>query len=698
MLQIEKYTLIIQKKEIIHSVSGQLKTEFIGLDSIIDEVLTLISPWYFFPEAQVRPTIINLWGLTGTGKTALVKRIVELLAMKENFLHLDMGEYAGEHGSWIKSMLTDDMEHFHEKASILCFDEFQFARTLDNGENELTRDKMRVLWELFDSGKIYYEPQGASFSVRQADKAIQLIVKCIKKDITLYNGEVTGNLQEFLSIFSGFYFDNYERYGQEISSTYFLSKDFTEGIKELFPGNNYSNNDVQNMIKTSTLSEIAFLLEKGIRKELMVKQLDLSKSLIFILGNLDEAFYMSNELSPDLSADEFYAETLKINIADIKSALRKRFRNEQIARLGNNHIIYPCFNNEGYRQFIQQDLKRVADYVELQFGVTVHFHESVIKIIYDEGVFPAQGVRPVLTTIKQMVESYIGQIMCTVIEDKLSAHFINWEFHGGSYVITFMDVEGRQLKIISLSPKLKLSELRKPDNDDVQIHTAVHESGHAIAAALALRILPSIVVTKTVSSNCDGFCRINIPEKMTTKGVLKKRIMVALAGFVAEKLIFGEENTSTGVYDDLERASELANQAIKGYGMGTDPIRIHVETSDNNDFFFNKRKYDEQAMNLINDGIVETEKLLMRNKMLLLKMSQYLTEHSVIREQAIGEMVKYYGVEPWLNKDGFVTKDNYYSFKDKVLQQIKELESNLAQAKQTGILLTALSTVDMIKV
>lgn len=697
MIQIEKYTAIIQKKEFINTLAVKLKAEFIGLDGIIDEVLSLISPWYFFPEAQVRPTIVNLWGLTGTGKTALVKRIVELLDMKDHFIHLDMGEYAGESGSWIKTMLTDDLEHFHEKPSVLCLDEFQFARTLDNGENELTRDKMRVLWELFDSGKIYYEPHGSGYYIKRADAAIQLIVKCIKKEVSICNGEITGNAQEFLSTFSGYYFDNTERYGQEITTSYFLSKDFIEGIKELYDKSNYSDMDVQNIIKAATLPEIGDFLIKGIQKELAVKQLDLSGSLIFILGNLDEAFYMSSDLNPDLSADEFYAETLKINIADIKSALKKRFRNEQIARLGNNHIIYPCFNNHGYRVLIERNLERIGDYVKTQFGVTIQFDASVVKAIYDEGVFPAQGVRPVLTTIKQMVESYIGQVFCTIIEQHLPVCEILWIFNENRYALAFLDENEEQVGHLEFFPKLKLKELRKPDNDDVQMHTAVHESGHAIVASLALRILPSIVVTKTVSSTCDGFCRVNMPEKMTTKGVIRKRIMVALAGFLAEKMIFGDENTSMGVDNDIERATELANQAIKEYGMGSDPIRIHVQTADSNDYFFNKEKYEEQAMNLIKGCIAETERLIASNKLLLLKMSQYLTEHSVIREQAIGEMVKYYGVEPWLKTEGFMTKDNYYNFKKMVQQQIEELEVKELHSKRVITAKVAIPDYEMEK-
>jgi len=589
-------------------------------------------------------------------------------------LHLDMGEYAGEGGSWIKLMFTDDLEHFHEIPSIFCFDEFQFARTIDNNENELNRDKMRVIWELIDSGKIYYEPNGSNYFIKRAEAAIQMIGKCIRKDAILHEGQIIGNEKEFLSIFSGYYFDCSDRYGQDISSEYFLSKDFTEGIKELFEYSSYSDVEIQDIVKGCSLTELADWIFKGIKKQLTIKQLDLSKALIFVLGNLDEAFYMSDELSPDISADEFYEETAKIHIADIKSALKKRFRNEQIARLGNNHLIYPCFNSEGYSLLIQRNLQRISAYIDNTFGIKVTFHESVLKVVYNEGVFPAQGARPVLTTIKQMVESYVGTVMCYIMEKKLQVTSVDWRFQVLSYLISFKDEKGSILDELKLTPKLRLNDLSKPDSDDVQLHTAIHESGHAIVAALTLRIIPSMVITKTVSNKCAGFCQINLPEKLSTKGIIRKQIMIALAGHLAEKLILGDENISTGVCFDIDRATELANRAIKEYAMGNDPVRIHVESSDNNDYFFNQEKYATEAMNLINTCTSETIQLLNRNKLLLLKMAQYLTEHSVMREQAIGEMILYYGTESWLRTEEFIRKEHYFRFKEMVQNQIKELE------------------------
>ncbi len=84
------YQIILEKKEKLFGVKAQLKTEFIGLEKIIDEVIDLLMPWFLFPDAQLRPTIINMWGLTGSGKTALVNRIIELLDYKRLYVQMDM--------------------------------------------------------------------------------------------------------------------------------------------------------------------------------------------------------------------------------------------------------------------------------------------------------------------------------------------------------------------------------------------------------------------------------------------------------------------------------------------------------------------------------------------------------------------------------------------------------------------------------
>jgi cell division protease FtsH len=204
----------------------------------------------------------------------------------------------------------------------------------------------------------------------------------------------------------------------------------------------------------------------------------------------------------------------------------------------------------------------------------------------------------------------------------------------------------------------------------------VHESGHAILAALLWRIVPSIVISRTAAYGWEGFCRIRFPEGPTTRDSLMIDIAVTLGGLAAEKLVFGEEFTGSGVSSDIEEASRLANDAIRRYAMGSDPIRLAVIREESNeDYFVDTSIYEEEAIKLIRDCMTVAEGILNRNKLLLLKMSEYLTTNSRMEMKMIEEFVKKYSTEDWVNESGFVQPQEYYKF-DKVIQdQLEELEA-----------------------
>jgi hypothetical protein len=383
------YQSILEKKEKLSAVKTQLKSEFIGLQKIIYEVIDLLMPWFLFPDAQLRPTLINMWGLTGSGKTALVNRIVELLDYKRLYVQMDMGEFESDSASWIKSMFTDDLEFFHEQPGIICFDEFQFARTINKEGVELGKDKLRVIWEMLDSGKINYIPYQNSYYMIRADLCLMNLMKCEEKGVVINNGIVVENEKEFINTFSEYFFESNTRSGVVVDSSYFLSQDFIDGLFYLFNDDNMPRHKLKEILETCDLANIQRIILEAANRRNAVKQLDLSKSLIFVLGNLDEAYYMSHSLNPDISADELHESTCKINIGHIKNALKERFRNEQIARLGNNHIIYKSFTNQNFRDIISQKLNALKLYVKQRFDFEIDFDESVIDIVYSEGVFPA---------------------------------------------------------------------------------------------------------------------------------------------------------------------------------------------------------------------------------------------------------------------------------------------------------------------
>jgi polynucleotide 5'-kinase involved in rRNA processing len=80
----------------LEKIKPILKSEFVGLDAQIDQIINSISGWYMLPDAQSRPLIINLWGMTGTGKTTLVRRLVNLLEFDTSYSEVDVGKLVGD--------------------------------------------------------------------------------------------------------------------------------------------------------------------------------------------------------------------------------------------------------------------------------------------------------------------------------------------------------------------------------------------------------------------------------------------------------------------------------------------------------------------------------------------------------------------------------------------------------------------------
>lgn len=278
-----------------------------------------------------------------------------------------------------------------------------------------------------------------------------------------------------------------------------------------------------------------------------------------------------------------------------------------------------------------------------QFAWKVEFDESVVNIVYSEGVFPAQGTRPVFTTVKNLIESKVSSVIVSILEYQLMPTQIVWKYDKGQFSYDVRDEKGNVVLSFTDHAKLKLENLRRSVDPQIQAHTAVHEAGHAVLAALTLRIIPSVVVSRT-ASDMEGFCLVNFPKGPMTRETLKKDIIITLGGLVAEKMIFGEEMTSSGVYSDIEEASRLANKAVRNYAMGSDPVHLAVGTQ-NEDAFIMAQKYSAEAVAIIKKCEEEATRVLERNKLLLLKIAEYLTTNSRMEEQMIASYVRQFGAE-----------------------------------------------------
>ncbi len=107
--------------------------------------------------------------------------------------------------------------------------------------------------------------------------------------------------------------------------------------------------------------------------------------------------------------------------------------------------------------------------------------------------------------------------------------------------------------------------------DGERLVVAYHEVGHA----LVMRELPGCDAPSRVSVESRGAAlgwTMPLPEQdpvLTSRSQLEDRLAAVLAGRVAEEILLGEGNVTTGASDDIARASELARRMVTEWGMST---------------------------------------------------------------------------------------------------------------------------------
>ncbi len=665
---------IKDKEEQLIELKHILKNEYVGIDKVIDEVISAITPYYIFPDSLKKPIIVNLWGMTGTGKTSLVERIVDFLNLKKQYVKYDMGEYAGN-SNGLRYQISQQLKELDKFNPVFVFDEFQLGRTIDSDHKEQNSSSSRVLWELLDNGIIYVNDNESSSDFIEL---MQGIKKCADTNVELdSDGYVKeANVRDFYK-----YRDIHRHYPRnyrtavvtennvttdldrninepiwnmsEDGRTYsfsdplFISEQDFELIYNILPDYFDNNRDFDTnynkFFKGKSVKQIySFLFETIFARTSFLTPRDYSKSLIFCLGNLDECYNMSHDLDPNADADMFYENSLNITLPDIKKALSQRFRMEQIARLGNTHIIYPSLNRNAYTRYINMCCDKISEEFNESYNVNLHLNDSLRDMIYREGVFPTQGIRPVISTFNTFIQSYIPPLIYNIIkEDSImidNIKDISWDYVDFKYIFKYLDKE------LVLDVDAKLDKLRLSDESNEQALVAVHEAGHAIVGALLMNISPTIY-TKTLDDSA-GKCVYKIfndNDYIQTYKSIKDKICLYYGGLIAEELIFGQDNLSLGASADLTSITHLGAAIYKDYGFIAKYKRSFNTESDMTGAYLVISKPEETENDIrwfLNQMYKKTFDLLSENKTILVELAKYLTTHSKMEQSEFEEFMK----------------------------------------------------------
>jgi cell division protease FtsH len=117
--------------------------------------------------------------------------------------------------------------------------------------------------------------------------------------------------------------------------------------------------------------------------------------------------------------------------------------------------------------------------------------------------------------------------------------------------------------------------------EDERRLTAYHEAGHALLTVLIPKLDPLHKVTIVPHGRAIGVT-LSLPEedrRSFTRAYLSGRLVVAYGGRVAEELVFGPENVTTGAAQDFQQATDLARRMVTQFGMSEKigPITIGEE-------------------------------------------------------------------------------------------------------------------------
>ena len=145
---------IALKNNQLEAAGTTLKQKFIGIDDVIDELIDAMRVWWLMPQVLTRPVIINLWGMTGVGKTDLVRRLVRELDFQERFVECELSNVdTTSYRSSVSQVLASNHITDGEPAIVL-FDEIQRFNTLDTDGKPLQTTKFTDFWELLSDGRL----------------------------------------------------------------------------------------------------------------------------------------------------------------------------------------------------------------------------------------------------------------------------------------------------------------------------------------------------------------------------------------------------------------------------------------------------------------------------------------------------------------------------------------------------------------
>jgi len=197
-------------------------------------------------------------------------------------------------------------------------------------------------------------------------------------------------------------------------------------------------------------------------------------------------------------------------------------------------------------------------------------------------------------------------------------------------------------------------------SEDEKKLTAYHEAGHAIVGRLVPDHDPVYKVSIIPRGRALGVTMF-LPEEdrySYSKRRLESSIASLFGGRLAEEIIFGLDNVTTGASNDIERATDIARNMVTKWGL-SEKLGPLAYSEDEGEVFLGRsvtqhknladdtaRVIDEEVRDVIDRNYRHAEKLLKDNMDILHSMTDALMKYETIDSDQIDQLMERKEVSP----------------------------------------------------
>ena len=185
---------------------------------------------------------------------------------------------------------------------------------------------------------------------------------------------------------------------------------------------------------------------------------------------------------------------------------------------------------------------------------------------------------------------------------------------------------------------------------------AYHEAGHALVGALMPDYDPVQKISIIPRGNAGGLTFFTPSEERMESGLysrayLQNQMAVALGGRVAEEIVYGEDEVTTGASNDLQQVASTARQMITRFGMSDTIGPVALGRAQGGMFLGRdiaaERDFsedtaatiDKEVSDLVDVAYKRATKVLVDNRAVLDELAEMLVEQETVDAEELQELL-----------------------------------------------------------